>query len=311
MKARYISLNPLIDWRRIKRPINFSTLFASDKPLVLEIGFGNGEYLVSRARNQRHLNFVGLEKEWQSVWRALRRIAQMQLENVLIIKADARWAVHRLFDARTFHEVYCLFPCPWPKEKHARYRLFGTRFLRRLNNCIESGGLLWIVTDDCDFSKWVTSQANDTGFRVSEEKVVPEKFLTKYGKKWIDEGKSFFYRLLLTKEYDYPEPVVRDEEVKTYRLEIFNPDCFRPLPVRNSIVVDFKDYLYDQKQARALIRAVVVEDDFVQDFWIEIVKRGTYWHVRPAGGCGWIPTVGLQRALDAVYEACRNMLNDR
>ncbi len=305
MKARYISLGPLVDWRRIERPIDFSALFGSNKPLVLEIGFGNGEYLVTRAKEQKHLNFVGLEKEWQSVWRALRKVAQRQLENVQIIKADARWAIYRLFEAKTFHEVYCLFPCPWPKEKHVKYRLFGTSFLRRLNNCIKNDGLLWIITDDSGFAEWVKSQVDDTGFQISEERVSPEGFLTKYGKKWIDEGKSFFYRLLLTKEYDYPEPVLRDEEVKTYRLETFNPEAFRPLPVRNSIVVDFKDYLYDQKQGRVLVRAVVVEDNFVQDFWIEIRKREQDWHIRPASGCGWIPTLGLQRALDAIYEACR------
>ncbi len=305
MKTRYISLEPLIDWRRSERPLNLHFSFSTTRPLILEIGFGNGEYLANRALQNPGVNYVGLEKEWQSVWRALRRIARLKLDNVRIIKADARWAVFRLFEPLCFKEIYSLFPCPWPKEKHEKHRLFGNRFLKRLNNCLERGGLLWIVTDDFHYAEWVMNQTEDTGFKVLLEKVPPENFLTKYGKKWIDEGKTFFYRLTLKKESHCYENAITYREMKTYYIEKFEPRRFKPYPVRNDVVVDFKDYIFDPDQNRALLRAVVVEDNFVQDFWIEIRKKENRWHIRPASGCGWIPTMGLQRALDAVYEACK------
>jgi len=312
MKARYISLKPLVDWRRKRRPLDFSDLFSECRPVVLEIGFGNGEYLGRRAAVERSKNFVGLEREWQSVWRALRYIARNELSNVRIIKADARWAIFRLFGEHTFSEIYSLFPCPWPKERHKRHRLFSKKFLQRLNNILEPGGRLWIVTDDGDYAKWVIEQSQSTGFKVDQSAVPAGTYGTKYENKWAKAGLKFFCLLTFCKEYECPNFDVKEYTLQTHRIVHFNPDEFRPIPVRGQIVVDFKDCLFDPQQQRCLVRAVVVEDEFVQDFWIEIRKHEANWHIRPASGCGWIPTLGLQKALDAVRDSClRNIPTNR
>jgi hypothetical protein len=52
---------------------------------------------------------------------------------------------------------------------------------------------------------------------------------------------------------------------------------------------------------KGMVRSVVGEDSLVQDFWIEIVRKQKLWHIRPANGCSIIPTAGIQRALDLVY----------
>jgi len=48
---------------------------------------------------------------------------------------------------------------------------------------------------------------------------------------------------------------------------------------------------------------IVVEENLTQHFWIEIGQRRECWYVRAARGCGIVPTVGIQRALDLVHEA--------
>lgn len=301
---RYISLRPMIDWRRLERPLDWREIFQNDRPVVLEVGFGNGEYLVKRAKEEADKNFVGIEKEWQSLWRGLRRIAQNRLSNVRLIKADARWAVHRLIGAGVFSEIYSLFPCPWPKERHVSRRLFSNRFLKRLNNSLVDGGLLWVVTDDDDYAAWIREQSEGTGFQLLQE-LIPPSFGTKYEAKWVSEGVKKFHRLTLIKKEDSRFLPEREVELRTYRVSKFNPEGFSPEPVRGDVVVEFKDFLYDSGRKRALIRATVVEDEFVQDFWIEVSEgKDGQWHIRPAPGCGWIPTVGLQQALDAVYGAC-------
>jgi hypothetical protein len=42
----------------------------------------------------------------------------------------------------------------------------------------------------------------------------------------------------------------------------------------------------------------------MQHLWIEVVREGDEWRIRPSHGWGVVPTVGVQRALDAVREAC-------
>ena len=48
---------------------------------------------------------------------------------------------------------------------------------------------------------------------------------------------------------------------------------------------------------------VVAEENLTQNFWIEIGQRRQRWYIRPAKGCGVVPTPGVQRALDLVHEA--------
>jgi tRNA (guanine-N7-)-methyltransferase len=196
-----------------------------------------------------------------------------------------------------------LFPCPWPKDKHERYRLFSQRFLWRLNGCIKHGGTVQVVTDDEGYFYWILKESVDTGFSVSYETVGPG-FFTKYESKWRQAGKNTFYRIIFTKEIDYPLHTPEEVVLQTYRILSFDPQSFSPIPLRGEIVVEFKDFLYDPIKQRAMVRALVVEDEFLQDFWIEVRYSGKDWIIRPYEGCGWIPTAGTQKALDLVYAAC-------
>lgn len=303
MKARYISLKPLVNWRKEKHPINWHNIFKTSSPITVEIGFGNGEYLVRRAVESPSVNFVGIDREWQSVWRILRTIHRLKVSNVKILKADARWVFKRLFAPESIEEVYSLFPCPWPKKRHEHYRLFSREFLLHLNNCLVSRGTVQIVTDDYVYSQWVLDQTVDTGFSVAYETVGP-KFFTKYENKWREAGKNVFYRLMLRKTLHLFLEKPREPELKIYRIKDFDPERFSVPPLRNDVVVEFKDFLYDPVRKRAVVRTVIVEDEFLQDFWIEIRYTGEDWVIRPHEGCGWLPTVGTQKALDLIYEFC-------
>lgn len=303
MKARYISLAPLVDWRKESRPIDWQDVFGNSHPVVLEIGFGNGDFLVRRALKEAKTNFVGVEKEWQSVWRALRRITQNGLSNVRIIKTDARWAIHRLFGTAVFTEIYSLFPCPWPKKRHVPRRLFSSKCFKRLNNSLLNNGVLWVVTDDTLYAQWIIKQAEGIGFLI-KKKILSPSFETKYEIKWVKRGIWNFQRLMFTKIFDTGIGPKEDISVRTYKVSFFNPDEFKPKSVLEDVIVNFKDFVYDPKKSRALVRTVVAEDDFVQDLWIEILQNKESWHIRPSPGCGWIPTIGVQKALDAAYEAC-------
>jgi hypothetical protein len=77
------------------------------------------------------------------------------------------------------------------------------------------------------------------------------------------------------------------------------------VPAEGGIAVAFKERLFDPAQQLAMVRAVVVEPDLVQHLWIEIRRQGANarWHIRPANGCQFVPTAGVQRALDAVRDA--------
>ena len=65
--------------------------------------------------------------------------------------------------------------------------------------------------------------------------------------------------------------------------------------------------VYDPKRQKVMVRSVIGEDNLLQDFWIEITWRESVWHIRPAKGCGIVPTAGIQRALDLVHGAAKSV----
>ena len=163
-------------------------------------------------------------------------------------------------------------------------------------------GELLIVTDDLPYFDWMQSQLPRTGFEAHPE-IIPPRFSTKYERKWQELGQNQFYQLRLIKRRHIEIPVKEDVSLRTYHVEHFDPEHFNLSRARGKIIVEFKEVLYDQVQQKGMVRSVVEEDNFVQNFWIELVKREKGWIIQPAKGCGIISTSGVQRALDLVRDA--------
>ena len=302
MRPRYISLDPLILWRQAERPIDWPQRFGRDAPLEVEIGFGNGAFLVRQARTHPERNLVGIELEWASVRRALRKIARANVGNVRLIQADARMALAWLFAPRSVHRVYSLFPCPWPKKRHAKHRLFSHAFLQLLNSRLTTDGEALIVTDHRPYLDWLLAQLPNTGFRAHWE-AIPPRFGTKYERKWQRAGQEQFYELRLIKHAHRDVPPKEEIALRIHRVAHFDPDRFRPAGSRGDVAVEFKEFLYDPRRQKGMARVFVAEGELKQEFWIAIVWDGEAWVVRPAQGCGVVPTAGVQRALDLARDA--------
>jgi tRNA (guanine-N7-)-methyltransferase len=304
MQARYLSLAPLLLWQHVERPVDWAQRFGRQAPLVVEIGFGNGEFLVREAQAHPEHNFVGIEPEWASVQRCLRRIAQARVANVRLLLVEARVALERLFTPQTVQCVYALFPCPWPKERHSKHRLFAQTFLTLLNSRLAPDGEVQVVTDHEPYLHWVLDQVPDTGF-VAQWTTIAPRFSTKYERKWCDTGQQEFYDLRLRKTTHVTRPLRGDATLQTHRIERFDPAHFQPGTRRGAVTVTCKEFLYDPQRQKGMVWVFVAEEGLTQDFWIEIVRRGVDWAIRPARGCGMVPTVGVQHALDLVRDTAQ------
>lgn len=303
MKARYGSLQPLLLWQRVAHPVDWVAHFGRQTALEVEIGFGNGEFLARRAQECPDRDFVGIEVEWESVQRGLRRLHQAGLSNVRLLLVDARIALERLFGLASIARAYALFPCPWPKERHSKHRLFTRTFLQLLNSRLQAQGEVQLVTDFQPYAQWVLAQLEATGFEAQCTTTLP-RFQTKYERKWQDSGQQEFYDLRLQKIAQQAFPLPENRQVQTHRVDIFDPERF-PLGTvtRGAITVAYKEWLYDPLRHRGMAWVVVAEDGLTQDFWIEVVRTEERWIIRPARGCGIVPTLGVQQALDLLRDA--------
>ncbi len=304
MKTRYLSLTPFMAWQQVPRPADWAEVFGRKAQLEIEIGFGNGEFIVQRAQANPLTNFVGMELEWASVQRALRRIEQTRLTNVRLLQVDARIALQRLIQPQSVARIYTLFPCPWPKERHVKHRIFGHEFLKLLNSRLQLEGTAQLVTDHQPYMEWILEQANGTGFDVRCEPI-PPTYRTKYEQKWLDKGQEEFYDIQLLKQYDQLIPLIEDVALQTHRLDHFEASNFDPISERGLISVEFKEFLFDPERQRGMVWVFAIEDGLTQNFWIEIAYHDHRWYIRPSRGCSVIPTTSVQRALDLVRDAAR------
>lgn len=114
MTAPYLSLKPLVPWRQLPRPIPWEQVFGRRAPLELEIGCGNGEVLARRAGERPEANLVGLDLDWVSARRALRRINLAGLDNAKVVQAEAALGLERLFTPRAWPGCGACSPGPGP-----------------------------------------------------------------------------------------------------------------------------------------------------------------------------------------------------
>lgn len=297
----YLSLTPLVHWKRESHPIEWEKKFERSRQLIVEIGFGLGDFLVRQALKHPENDFVGIEWGWVTTRRALRKIAIGGVGNVKVINSDARIAFDRFFPEKSIDSICSLFPSPWPKKRHEKHRLFSRDFLTILNSRLKERGEVLIVTDHEDYFDWILSQISGTGFKAGPQ-IIPPRFETKYERKWRRLGQQSFYELRLSKQAHCKRPIKEDTNLIAHDVKHFDPECFRPSNSRGDITVEFKEVLFDPKREKAMVRAMVGEGTLIQHFWIEVTKNIKGWHIRPAKGCDIVPTLGVQRALDLARE---------
>jgi tRNA (guanine-N7-)-methyltransferase len=131
--------------------------FARSAPLVVEIGFGNGEALAAMAAAETDKNFVGVEVHEPGVGRLLMRIDEHELGNVRVADRDAVDVLREQTAASTVDELRVYFPDPWPKKRHHKRRLVQPEFARLAADRLTDGGLLHLATDWEPYAEWMVS----------------------------------------------------------------------------------------------------------------------------------------------------------
>jgi tRNA (guanine-N7-)-methyltransferase len=130
-------------WDRI-----FAELPGAASRLVVEIGFGRGEFLRKMAAADPKTAFVGVELSFKRVLKMTRRIAASEIENLRLLQARGENVVHDLLEAGSVAEFWINFPDPWPKKRHAKHRLVQPEFVHRLAECLAAQGIVYLATDD-------------------------------------------------------------------------------------------------------------------------------------------------------------------
>jgi tRNA (guanine-N7-)-methyltransferase len=190
---------PLDELRTLGAEKVFAGRVARPLPLVVEIGFGRGEFLLALAEQQPEQAFVGVELSHKRALKMARRLARRGLANVALVEARAEEVLR---DALPDASVACFwlnFPDPWPKKRHARRRFVQPEALAWIARRLVPGGLLRIATDDPAYAEWIDEQLAAAPILANcyapdrWRAAVPDRMPTAYELEWRALGRSFHF----------------------------------------------------------------------------------------------------------------------
>ena len=124
------------------------------RPLEVDLGCGDGSFLVEMARHHPERDFIGVERLLGRVRKVCRKLARQGLENARVLRLDSRYVVEWLLPADSVSRLHLLCPDPWPKVRHHRRRLVQADFLSAVRRVLEPGGEFLFMTDHEDYFRW-------------------------------------------------------------------------------------------------------------------------------------------------------------
>lgn len=171
-------------------PLPLAELVPGDEPWEVELGFGRGSYLVHRAE-QGGVRLLGVEVA-QEYYRILcRRARSRGLSRLVVVRAEAQFAMSVLLPGGFARAVHVYFPDPWPKSRHHKRRLFEPESVDLVLRLLAPGGRLLFATDHLDYGVVVREiLAGHPALVVREHPLPwPDGARTNYEAKYIGEGR--------------------------------------------------------------------------------------------------------------------------
>ena len=179
-------------------PLDVVTVFSRPAPLEVDLGCGDGAFLVAMAEKFPERNFLGIERLFGRVRGACGRAARQAVGNVRVLRVETSYAVEYLLPAGSTAVVHLLFPDPWPKKRHQRRRIVTKDFLAAVYRLLVPDGCFRIATDQADYFAAIRELAANSA--LVEEPAPPEESfpLTTFEKRFRESGAPI-YRVVLRK----------------------------------------------------------------------------------------------------------------
>jgi len=156
-RTAYLAAAERVKWKPDDyfREAAIDQLFPRPAPLVLDLGFGDGGFLLAMAKRHPEENFLGTERLVSRVEKVARKIGQASLDNARVLELESHYAVRWLLPAGCATTVYVLHPDPWPKRQHHPRRLIQPEFMEAVHRVLVPGGELRVQTDDKPYFQWM------------------------------------------------------------------------------------------------------------------------------------------------------------
>lgn len=174
-------------------------VFGNQNPIRIEIGMGKGKFLHTLAKQNPDVNYIGIEKYSSVLLRAIQKMEQEEVPNLLFIRMEAE-EIEEVFAPGEVDRIYLNFSDPWPKDRHAKRRLPSRQFLDRYNTILKKDGRLEFKTDNRDLFDFAVAELPEAGWKTeaitydlhNEEKMAVGNVMTEYEEKFSSMGNPIY-----------------------------------------------------------------------------------------------------------------------
>lgn len=162
---------------------------AARAPIEVELGAGDGSFLVTWASKHPSHNFLGIERLLGRARKIERKIRRASLTNVRLLRIEARYFLEYLLPPSSIVALHVYFPDPWPKRKHWRHRLINDQFVTAAAKALQPRGAVYTRTDDANyFAQMMDVFGRNASFEATETPAELQSVLTDFERDFQRRG---------------------------------------------------------------------------------------------------------------------------
>lgn len=176
--------------------------FKNEKPIVLELGCGKGEYSVGLAKAYPEKNFLGIDIKGARFWRGAKTALEEDLDNVGFLRSQIE-LVDLLFGENEVDEIWITFPDPQIKYKRTKHRMTNSEFLQKYKKILKPDGVVNLKTDSEFMHGYTLGLLHGEGHEIlhANHNVYKNEYSPKevvgiqtfYEKQYLEQGKPITY----------------------------------------------------------------------------------------------------------------------
>lgn len=136
-------------------PLDLAALFGRIAPLIVDLGCGNGRFLLSSAVWRPTFDHLGVDVKPVVIRYATRRGNQRGLTNLRFAVVDGERLLGELLPPGCAAEVHCYHPQPYYDPREAHRRLITPAFLMQVHRTLVPGGQFFIQTDNPGYWRYL------------------------------------------------------------------------------------------------------------------------------------------------------------